>query len=79
MDCQHPFSVDVWCGVIGDQHIGPNFFPQRLAGDIYANFLHHELPALLENVPLRKNDVSDLLPAHEAPFLSSRVTRHCLN
>jgi len=50
---QHHFSVNVWCGVIGDQLIGPYIFPQRLTGDIYANFLQEELPALLENVALR--------------------------
>ena len=31
---QHHFSVNVWCGVIGDQLIGPYIFPQRLTGDI---------------------------------------------
>jgi len=31
---QHSFSVNVWCGVIGDQLIGPYIFPQRLTGDI---------------------------------------------
>ena len=50
---QHRFSVYVWCGVIGDQLIGPYIFPQRLTGDIYTTFLQDELPALLENVPLQ--------------------------
>jgi hypothetical protein len=31
---QHRFSVNVWCGVIGDQLIGPRFFPKHLTGDI---------------------------------------------
>jgi len=35
---QHRFSVNVWCGIIGDQLICPYIFP-RLTGDIYANFL----------------------------------------
>jgi hypothetical protein len=43
----------VWCGLIGDQLIGPYIFPQRLSGDVYANILRDELPALLENVPLQ--------------------------
>jgi len=43
----------VWCGVIGDQMIGPYIFPQCLTGDVYANFLQGELPALLEDVPLQ--------------------------
>ena len=50
---QHPFSVNVWCGVIGDQLTGLHIFPQRLTGDIFANFLQDELPAILENVPLQ--------------------------
>ena len=36
----------------GDQLIGSHNFPRRLTGDIYANSLQDELPALLENVPL---------------------------
>jgi len=50
---QHRFSVDVWCGVTDDQLIGPYIFPQLLTGDIYANVMQDEVPALLENVPLQ--------------------------
>jgi hypothetical protein len=50
---QHRFSVNVWCGFIGDQQIGLYIFPQRLTGDIYPNFLQDELPALFEDVPLQ--------------------------
>jgi len=50
---QHCFSINVCCGVSGDKLIGLYIFPQRLTGDIYANFLQDELPALLENVPLQ--------------------------
>jgi hypothetical protein len=50
---QHSFSVNMWCGVIGDQLIGPYIFLKRLTGDIYPNFLQAELPALLENVSLQ--------------------------
>ena len=48
---QHRFSVNVWCGVIGDQLMGPYVFPQRLTDDIYANILQDELSKPLENVP----------------------------
>jgi len=34
---QHRFTVNLWCGVIGDQLIGQYIFPQRLTSDIYAN------------------------------------------
>ena len=40
----HRFSVNMWCGVIFDQLIGPYIFPRRLTGDVYANFLQDELP-----------------------------------
>jgi hypothetical protein len=50
---QHRFSLNVWCGVTGDQLIGPYLFPQLLTGDIYANFLQDEVPTLLENVRLQ--------------------------
>jgi len=43
---QYRFYVNMCCGVIGDQLIGPYIFPQRLTGDIYANIMHDELPAL---------------------------------
>ena len=36
---QHLRALNVWCGVIGVQLIGPYNFPQRLTGDIYANYL----------------------------------------
>ena len=44
---QRRFFVNVWCGVTGDQLIGPYIFPKRLTGDIYANILQDKLPALL--------------------------------
>jgi len=43
----------VWLGVIGDQLTGPYIFPQRPIGDIYANFLQDELPAILDNISLQ--------------------------
>ena len=30
--------VNMWCGVIHDQPIGPSIFPQNLTGQIYTNF-----------------------------------------
>ena len=51
---QHRFSVNVWCGVIDNQLIGPAVLPNRLTGCTYADFLQNELPLLLEEVPLAK-------------------------
>jgi hypothetical protein len=49
---QHPFSVHMWCGIVGDQLTDQYIFSQDLTGDIYTRFLQNKLPALLVNVPL---------------------------
>jgi len=36
---QHPFSVNVWCGVINNHLIGPAVLPNRLTGRAYVDFL----------------------------------------
>ncbi|KAL0125046.1 hypothetical protein PUN28_004296 [Cardiocondyla obscurior] len=38
---QYRWTINVWAGVIGSQVIGPYFFPARLTGNIYKNFLHY--------------------------------------
>jgi len=70
---QHLFAINVWCGVIG-----PYIFPQRLTGDIYANFLQDELPALSENVPLPTQ--RQMYYQHDAaPSYFSQVVTQYLN
>lgn len=49
---QDRFSVNVWVGIVGDYLIGPYFLPLRLDGNSYRHFLEHQLPLLLEEVPL---------------------------
>jgi len=49
---QRRFSINIWCGIIGNQLLGPCELPNRLNGNVYANFLQESLPVLLENVPL---------------------------
>lgn len=49
---QHRFSLNVWCGILGDNLIGPYFFEGRLTGEIYAEFLTHRLSNLLDDVSL---------------------------
>ena len=66
---QSRFSVNMWCGVIGDQIIGPYIFLQHLTGDIYANFLQDEL--LLQNV-LYKHDNRCIISMTERRLISVR-------
>ena len=49
---QARWSVNVWVGVLGDQIIGPFIFNETLNGERYLDFLTHQLPLLLEDVPL---------------------------
>lgn len=49
---QRRFSVNVWCGVIGRNLIGPYIFNGRLSGEIYLDFLQNQLFDLLDDVPL---------------------------
>jgi len=51
---QRLFSVNMWCGLIDSQLIGPAVLPNRLTGRAYVDFMQNELPPLLEEVPLAK-------------------------
>ena len=42
----------VWCSVLGNRLIGPFVFDNNLTGNTYEAFLRHELPGLLEDIPL---------------------------
>ena len=49
---QRRFSLNVWCGMLGNRLIGPFVFDNNLTGNTYEAFLRNELPGLLEDIPL---------------------------
>jgi len=49
---QGRFTVNVWCGVLGNELIGPFVFHNNLTGNAYEVFPWNELPGLLEDIPL---------------------------
>jgi hypothetical protein len=51
---QHPFSINVWVGIIGEDLLGPYRIKGRLTGASYLHLLQDELPLLLANTDLRK-------------------------
>lgn len=65
---QHQFSINVWCGIVGDYVLGPYELPPRLNGPLYLHFLENVLYTLLDDVPLnvRRNMwfMQDGAPAH---------------
>lgn len=67
---QNRFSVNVWAGIVGDHLIGPHFFPQRLNGEIYLDFLRNRLPILLEDVPLQVRQTMWLLQDGAPPHFT---------
>ena len=49
---QRRFTVNVWCGVVGNKLIGPFVFDNNLTGNAYEVVLQNELPGLFEDIPL---------------------------
>lgn len=52
VDHQNVWSLNVWCGVLGERIIGPFFFEGTLTGEKYLDFLRDSFSELLEEVPL---------------------------
>jgi hypothetical protein len=73
------FSVNVWCGIIGNRLIGPHFFQGTLTGAKYLAFLRKVLPGLLEDVPLnvRRHLIfqQDGAPAHNSLIVRRYLER----
>lgn len=76
---QRRWSVNVWCGILGDQLIGPYFFNGTLTGQQYLDFLMNQLPLLLENINLSLRQVmyfqQDGAPAHNSNIVSAHLNR----
>lgn len=49
---QRRFSVNIWCGIIGNTVIGPTILPNRLNAQNYLQFLVENAPIILDEVPL---------------------------
>ncbi|KAE8740147.1 hypothetical protein FOCC_FOCC014345, partial [Frankliniella occidentalis] len=73
---QGGFNVTVWA--VGDQVIGPYFWPDNVTAEEYGNLLNYELPDMLDEVPLeirrRMWFMQDGHPAH-----TSLLARGLLN
>jgi len=76
---QRRFKINVWIGCIGNLIVGPLFdLPTTLGGNDYLRFLQHNLPTLLEDVPL--NIRQRMIFQHDgAPPHFTRTVREHLN
>jgi len=71
---QHKFSVNIWCGIINNQLVGPFILEGPLTGEIYLRFLQEELSLLMENIPLRNRVQMWLQHDGAPPHFSRQVT-----
>ena len=74
----HTYALDRAATGTGDQLFGRHIFPRSLTGDIYANLLQDELPALLENVLLHTRRQM-YYQQNGAPTHFNQVVRQYLN
>ena len=75
---QREFSINVWCGIVGDFLLGPYEIPSRLNGESYLYFLENVLPTLLEDIHL--NLRTNLWFMHDGfPVHFERNVRNYLN
>ena len=75
---QRRFTANVWCGVLGNNFIGPFVFDNNLMRNAYEVFLRNELPGLLEDIPLMIR--SQMYFKHDgAPPYYTRHVRDYLN
>lgn len=75
---QHRFSVNVWCGMMGNHLFGPFILDGHLNGERYLQFLQENLNEMLDDVPL--NIRHEMYYQHDgAPPYFSLLVRNYLN
>ena len=83
---QRRFSVNVWCGVIGNKLIGPFVFDNNLTGNVYEVFLRNELPGLMEDTLLivrnqmyiQHDGAPPHYTRHVRDYLNESIPNRCL-
>lgn len=75
---QRRFSVNVWCGILGDQLIGPFFIDGSLNQETYHTLLNENLQNFLDELPLA--DLNRIFYQQDgAPAHNARVNTDWLN
>ncbi|ENN73482.1 hypothetical protein YQE_09907, partial [Dendroctonus ponderosae] len=55
--CARPWTINVWCGILGEKLIGPYIIEGNLTGECYRNLLQNELSILLEDVDFQLRQI----------------------
>ena len=78
---QRRFTVNVWCGVLGNKLIEPFVFDNNLTGNAYEVFLRNKLSGLLEDIPsMIRSQIylcSRLIPECRSTILRHRWAGMC--
>jgi hypothetical protein len=71
----------MWAGIAEDCSVGPHVLPHRLTGNYYRDFLSHDLPKLLEDIPLvvraRMQYMHDGAPAYFSRAVRDVLSNTC--
>lgn len=79
IDHQHRWKLNVWCGIVDGQVIGPHFFNGTVTGRNYLELLRDQLPVLIEDVTLQARQrmwfQQDGAPPHFALVVRDHLNR----
>lgn len=78
IDNQRIWKVNVWCGIIDNQIVGPIFIEGNLNRFKYVRLLQEELPAKLEDLPLNLR-LNMWFQQDGCPSHTALISRNCLN
>lgn len=73
VDNQRYWTLNTWCGIIGNVIVGPHFFDGTLTGAVYNDFLINTLPALLMELPIQIRQNMWLLQDGAPPHFALNV------
>ncbi|KZC15087.1 hypothetical protein WN55_09463 [Dufourea novaeangliae] len=76
-------NLNIWCGILINEIIGPYFSEGTLTPGMYKAFLQNELPYLLKEISLNQLQNAwfqhDGAPPHYALIVRARLTDMSLN
>lgn len=73
------FSLNVWCGIIGNRLIGPYIFDGNLTGERYLNFIARDLEDFFDDLPLDVLQNLEYFQQDGAPAHNTRNVANFLN
>lgn len=76
---QRKYSINVWCGLVDDQLLGPHFLDGTLTGDKYLYFLKHKFRQMVRNLPHHMDRKKLIFHQDGAPAHTSKLVKRWLS